>query len=151
VVAAYGTITINASATANRDEHRQRHGRRAGRQRWSSPTAPSARQRHQQRHQAGHLATSLAASIIAKTGLTNQYLACVKAPTHESSVPACSTYGISLGANNIVAVMPIDCVPGTTSKAVGMCSVLPDASRSGWSLSVNARRCRCRSPTRPPR
>jgi type IV pilus assembly protein PilY1 len=55
-------------------------------------------------------------------------------------VPACSTYGISLGANNIVAVIPIDCLSGSTSKAVGICSVLADGSRSGWQLSVNAPR-----------
>lgn len=82
------------------------------------------------------MATALAASIIAKTGLTNQYVACVKAPT-DSSVPACSGYNITLAANNIVAVIPIDCVSGVTGKTVGQCSVLADDSRSGWAISVD--------------
>jgi type IV pilus assembly protein PilY1 len=83
------------------------------------------------------MATDLAASIIAKTGLANQYTACVRTPG-TSSVPACSTFGITLGADNIVAVIPIDCVAGATSKAIGPCSVVPDNSRDGWALSASA-------------
>lgn len=83
------------------------------------------------------LATALALSIINKTGLANQYLACVKSPGRDSGVAACSTYGINLAANNIVAVVPIDCGTGATSKTIGQCSVLSDSSRSGWALSVD--------------
>jgi type IV pilus assembly protein PilY1 len=85
------------------------------------------------------VATSLAASIIARTGLANQYLACVRTPTpSNSSVPACSTYDINLPTTNVVAVIPIDCVSGTSSKAIGMCSALADSSRYGWQMRVSA-------------
>jgi type IV pilus assembly protein PilY1 len=82
------------------------------------------------------MATALAASIIAKTGLTNQYVACVRTPTSGYGVPACSGYNISLPSNNIVAVLPIDCVSGVSGKVVGQCSVVSDDSRSGWAISV---------------
>jgi type IV pilus assembly protein PilY1 len=139
VVAAYGTITINASAGANpMSIDSVTVGEPGGPVVITDVAVPASSGTNSATKQAV-VATSLAASIIAKTGLANQYLACVKTPNPTSStVPACSTYGISLGANNIVAVVPIDCLPGTTSKAVGICSVLPDATRSGWSLSVNA-------------
>jgi type IV pilus assembly protein PilY1 len=85
------------------------------------------------------MATDLAASIIAKAGLVNQYTACVRTPTpSSSSVPACSTLGITLGANNIVAVVPIDCVAGAVGKAMGPCSVVADATRAGWALTVSS-------------
>jgi type IV pilus assembly protein PilY1 len=84
------------------------------------------------------MATALAASIIAKTGLTNQYVACVKTPTSGYGVPACSGYNVNLAANNIVAVLPIDCVSGVTGKTVGQCSLVSDDSRSGWAISVDA-------------
>jgi type IV pilus assembly protein PilY1 len=83
-------------------------------------------------------ANDLALSIINKTGLTNQYTACVKTPSTGSAVPACSSYGITLAATNIVAVVPIDCGSGATSKAIGQCSLLPDATRSGWAVTVQA-------------
>jgi type IV pilus assembly protein PilY1 len=139
VVAAYGTITINASSTANPMSIDSVTVGEPGGPVVITDVAVNAATGTNSATKQAIAATSLAASIIAKTGLTNQYLACVKAPNPtNSSVPACSTYGISLGANNIVAVVPIDCLPGTTSKAVGICSVLPDATRSGWTLSVNA-------------
>jgi type IV pilus assembly protein PilY1 len=84
------------------------------------------------------LATALAASIIAKTGLTNQYVACVKTPTDGYGVPACSGYNINLAGNNIVAVVPIDCVSGVSGKVVGQCSLLADDSRSGWAVSAES-------------
>jgi type IV pilus assembly protein PilY1 len=82
------------------------------------------------------VATSLAASIIAKTGLANQYTACVRTPTPSGTVPSCASFGITLGANNIVAVIPITCPVGAGSKSVGPCSVISDASRVGWPVTV---------------
>jgi type IV pilus assembly protein PilY1 len=83
------------------------------------------------------LATAIAASITAKTGLTNQYVACVKTPSN-STAKACSEYGITnLATSNIVAVIPIDCKTGATNKDVGTCSVVSDDSRSGWTIGVD--------------
>jgi type IV pilus assembly protein PilY1 len=83
------------------------------------------------------LATDLALAIINKTGLANQYSACVQTPTgtNAGAVPACSTLGIALGANNVVAVIPLDCIANATNKAT-QCSLLADDSRSGWAVSV---------------
>jgi len=82
------------------------------------------------------LAASLAASIIAKTGLANQYTACLR--TASGTVPACSKFGITLNAANIVAVVPISCPAGNTNKAVGPCTVVSDGSRGGRDLIVNS-------------
>ncbi len=79
-------------------------------------------------------AVALATSIINKTGLTNQYLACVR--TASGIVPACSTYGITLGGDNMVAVVPIECASGTSGKTIGNCAVVADATRNGWAMSV---------------
>ncbi len=81
------------------------------------------------------VAEALAASIVAKTGLTRQYTACVKTPSG-GTVPSCSSWGITLSSTNLVAVIPIDCTPGATSKALGQCSVVPDNSRNGWGISA---------------
>ncbi|MGB9109231.1 MAG: PilC/PilY family type IV pilus protein [Telluria sp.] len=139
VVAAYGTITIKASATAYSIPISSVTVGEPGGPVVITNGAVTATNGTSSATNQAIVATSLAASIIAKTGLTNQYLACVKAPNpSNSTVPACSTYGISLGANNIVAVVPIDCLPSAPSKAVGICSVVPDGSRTGWTLSVSA-------------
>jgi len=82
------------------------------------------------------LAASLAASIIARTGLANQYTACLR--TASGSVPACSRFGINLEANNVVAVVPISCPAGNNSKAVGPCTLVNDGSRAGRDLIVNS-------------
>lgn len=81
------------------------------------------------------LASALAASIIAKTGLTNQYYACVKTPIGQPTVPACSTFGITLTSDSVVAVVPVVC---TGSKSVSTCLTVNDSSRSGWGITVNA-------------
>jgi len=94
------------------------------------------------------LATNLAASIIAKSGLTNQYVACVRTPT-SSSVPACSSYGITLAGTNQVAVIPIDCLSGSSGKSAGICSVVSDSSRSGWAISVDAQQSLADPKQRP--
>ncbi len=81
------------------------------------------------------LASALAASIIAKTGLTNQYYACVKTPIGQTTVPACSTFGITLASDSVVAVVPVVC---TGSKSLATCLTVNDNSRSGWGITVNA-------------
>ncbi|MFC5478903.1 pilus assembly protein [Massilia suwonensis] len=81
------------------------------------------------------LANSLAASIIARTGLAAQYTACVKTPS-VTGVPACSSFGITLESNSVVAVVPINCPANTTSKAVGPCTLANDGSRAGRDLIV---------------
>jgi len=83
------------------------------------------------------LATAIAASINAKSGLANQYIACVNAPADGSGVGACSNYNVpTLGGSNIVAVIPIDCSSASTSKS--SCSTLPDGTRSGWAINVES-------------
>ncbi|MCC2974008.1 pilus assembly protein [Massilia sp. IC2-476] len=81
-------------------------------------------------------ANALAASIIAKTGLANQFLACVRTPTG-GGVPACSTYGITLSANNVVAVVPIACPASTSPKTIGPCWLQADESRAGTVLALD--------------
>jgi len=81
------------------------------------------------------VAEALAATIVGKTGLTNQYTACVYKPAG-SVVPACSTWGITVpSANNVIAVIPIDCASGTSKTPVN-CNIVPDDSRTGWGLTV---------------
>jgi type IV pilus assembly protein PilY1 len=84
-----------------------------------------------------NMAAALAASIIAKTGLTNQYYACVKtANSGQPSVPACaSAFGITLSADNVVAVVPVIC---SGTKSLSNCVTITDSSRAGWGITVNA-------------
>ena len=136
VVAAYGTITIAASSGStsvaiNSVTVAEPGGTVTvtnGTVTASSGTNTSSRQTS--------AAQLLAASIINKTGLTNQYLACVRTPG-TSGVPACSTYGITLAGDNVVAVIPIECATGTSGKTIGNCSVVADSTRNGWALAVN--------------
>ena len=139
VVGAYGTITIGVSSTASPLSITSVSVVEAGGTVviTSSGATPAAAGTNTAAKQAA-LANDLALSIINKTGLTNQYTACVKTPSTGSSVPACSTYGITLAATNIVAVVAIDCTPGATSKAIGQCSLLPDDTRNGWAVTVQA-------------
>jgi type IV pilus assembly protein PilY1 len=84
------------------------------------------------------LATALAASIIAKTGLARQYTACVRTPSASpAGVPSCASLGIPVGGANVVAVIPIDCIAGTTGKPIGACSLVTDNAREGWAFSVS--------------
>jgi type IV pilus assembly protein PilY1 len=80
------------------------------------------------------IASALAASIIARTGLTNQYWACVNAPLSAPTVPACSSFGIALGGDNIVAVIPVLC---SGAKSAANCSAIEDGSRAGWGISAS--------------
>ncbi len=82
-------------------------------------------------------ANALAASIIAKTGLASQFTACVRTPTG-GGVPACSSLGITLDTNNVVAVIPIGCPAGASSKAIPSCFPQSDDSRAGTVLAVNS-------------
>jgi type IV pilus assembly protein PilY1 len=64
-----------------------------------------------------------------------RYLACVRSPTGVANVPACSTLGISLIADNIVAVLAVNCSGAT--KNIANCPVVADSSRAGWPLAVS--------------
>jgi type IV pilus assembly protein PilY1 len=77
------------------------------------------------------VASLLAASIMAKTGLTNQYWACVRTPTGTTTVNPCSSYGINLTAENVVVVIALDCA-STANKAVTNCSPATDNTNAGW-------------------
>lgn len=77
------------------------------------------------------VANALAASIIAKTGLATQYMACTRTPT--GSVPNCSTYGIKLDSDRVVAVVPVNC---TGTKSVSNCTAVSDGTRAGRDLIV---------------
>ncbi|NGZ84970.1 pilus assembly protein [Duganella aceris] len=80
------------------------------------------------------MASTVAANIIARS-TTNQYYACVKTPTGQASVPACSVFGITLTADNVVAVVPVSC---TGTKNLTNCITVNDSSRSGWGITVTA-------------
>ncbi|WP_449406274.1 hypothetical protein [Massilia phosphatilytica] len=138
VVAAYGTITIGTSASAGAIAINSVSVAESGGTVVITNSAVTAATGTDTVGKQATVATALAASIIAKTGLTNQYLACVRTPVSGYGVPACSTYGITLGTDNVVAVVPIDCASGTSSKSIGVCSVLTDSSRSGWAITVDA-------------
>ncbi|WP_229510818.1 MULTISPECIES: pilus assembly protein [unclassified Massilia] len=79
-------------------------------------------------------ANALALSIVAKKNTGEQYTACVRVPTL-AGVPACSSYGITLDTNNVVAVVPINCATGVSNKS--QCDLVTDGSRAGRSLIVS--------------
>ncbi|MES2152044.1 MAG: PilC/PilY family type IV pilus protein [Pseudomonadota bacterium] len=138
LVAAYGSITINSSSGSNAVSISSvTLAESGGNVVITNGPVPAASGTNNATKQAT-LATDLALSIINKTGLSNQYTACVRTPTGSNSaaVPLCSAYGITLATNNMVAVIPIDCSSAATSKAIGQCSVLPDSTRSGWAIVV---------------
>jgi type IV pilus assembly protein PilY1 len=134
VVAAYGTVTINASASGGALSVDSVSVIESGGSVVITNGPVSAPTGTNSIGKQTATATDVAASINAKTGLVNQYVACVRQPSY-ASVPACSSYGINLGANNVVAVIPVTC-PSGSSKTVGTCTVLADDSRYGWKLSV---------------
>ena len=137
-IAAYGTISIDASAGSSALVISSASVGEPGGAVVITNGAVSAPDGTNSTTKQATMATTLAASIIAKTGLANQYTACVRTPTPSGTVQACSVYGITLGANNIVAVIPINCPVGAGTKSVGPCTVLNDATRSGWPLTVNS-------------
>ena len=82
------------------------------------------------------LASLLASSIMAKAGLTNQYWACVKTPIGTSNVLPCSSYGINITADDVVALIPLDCT-STGNKLVTNCSPSTDNYAATWNFTVN--------------
>ncbi|SDF70134.1 MULTISPECIES: pilus assembly protein [unclassified Duganella] len=90
------------------------------------------------------MASALAANIIATSTTTfnnnptsaRLYFACVRTPTGQASVPACSTFGINLTADNVVAVVPMLSCAGTF--VVLNCTPYTDGTRSGWGLSATS-------------
>ncbi|MBV7535075.1 hypothetical protein KW842_04745 [Duganella sp. sic0402] len=90
------------------------------------------------------MASALAANIIATSTATfnanvtstRLYYACVRTPTGQSTVPACSTFGINLSADNVVAVVPVLSCAG--SFIVLNCTPYTDGTRSGWGLSATS-------------
>ncbi|ALK97478.1 hypothetical protein AB595_12990 [Massilia sp. WF1] len=136
-VAAYGTITINASATSGTVSIASVSVAQPGGSVviTNGPVSVSTGTNSAAKQQA--MATALAASINAKTGLSYQYVACVRTSSPSGAAPACGNYGINLGADNVVAVVPVDCAAGV-SKSIGACAVVADGSRSGWGLSVSS-------------
>jgi type IV pilus assembly protein PilY1 len=87
------------------------------------------------------LASQVAAGIIARTGLgANSYWACVRTPTGAPSVPTCSSLGITLTSDNVVAVIPVNCV-GSAKSLTNCSTIREDAAlntRQGWGLEVDA-------------
>jgi len=86
------------------------------------------------------LASALAANIIATSvargpASTSLYYACVKTPTGQATVPACSVFGITLSSDNVVAVLPVSC---TGSVTVSNCVTVSDSSRAGWGIAVTS-------------
>ncbi|TFW17866.1 hypothetical protein E4L96_13780 [Massilia arenosa] len=77
------------------------------------------------------LADALAQSIVAKTGLTNQYTACVRTPVNGAT--DCDSLGITLYADNVVAVVPLSCAAGA---AKSTCQLVFDSSRENWTISA---------------
>jgi type IV pilus assembly protein PilY1 len=140
VVGAYGTITIGATSTSAQTSVTSVSVVESGGAVVITSGAVSAASGTNSLDKEAQLANDLALSIINKTGLSNQYVACVKTPSYNSSVPACSTYGITLATTNMVAVVPIDCTPGATGKNIGQCSLLPDATRNNWAITFTATR-----------
>jgi type IV pilus assembly protein PilY1 len=80
------------------------------------------------------VANALAASIVAKAGLAQPFTACVRTAT--GSVPACSSFGITLDSSSMVAVVPISCAANVTDKS--SCTPVKDGSRSGTELRVSS-------------
>ncbi|MBA5607504.1 PQQ-binding-like beta-propeller repeat protein [Duganella sp. FT3S] len=135
--AAYGTIAIGASASSSSltissvtiPDPSTARTITNGTVTASSGTNTALKQQN--------MAAALAASIIARTGLTNQYYACVKtANSGQPTVPTCSSaFGINLTADNVVAVVPVIC---SGSKSLANCVTITDSSRAGWGITVNA-------------
>ncbi|HEX8404720.1 MAG TPA: PilC/PilY family type IV pilus protein [Duganella sp.] len=138
-VAAYGTIAIGASATATSMTIASVTLTDAGNvQTTITNGAITAATGTNSLIKQQALASALAANIIATANSNSQkqMYACVRTPTSQSNVPACSVFGISLAADNIVAVVPVAC--SGTPKSLGNCVTISDNTRSGWGLTVSA-------------
>ncbi|MYM83888.1 PQQ-binding-like beta-propeller repeat protein [Duganella sp. FT50W] len=90
------------------------------------------------------MVSALAANIIATSSASfngnpasaRLYYACVRTPTGQASVPACSAFGINLSADNVVAVVPMLSCAGSFS--VLNCTPYTDGTRGGWALSATS-------------
>jgi type IV pilus assembly protein PilY1 len=78
-------------------------------------------------------AIALASSINAGNAL--RYLACVRTPAGVANVPSCASIGLTLSADNVVAVVAVDCA--ATPKNAANCPRVADSSRAGWALTVS--------------
>jgi type IV pilus assembly protein PilY1 len=133
-IASYGTIAIGASTTATSlnitniaiAESGGSVNITSGTMTASTGTNTALKQQT--------MASTVAANIIARS-TTNQYYACVKTPTGQPTVPACSVFGITLSAENVVAVVPVSC---TGTKNLTNCVTVTDNSRAGWGFTVTA-------------
>ncbi|MEO7497693.1 MAG: PilC/PilY family type IV pilus protein [Massilia sp.] len=139
-IAAYGTVTIGASAnTASLriDSVSVTSGSPAATVQITNAAVTAASGTTDATKQAA-LAYSLAGSIVASTAasLSKEYTACVRTPSG-GAVLACSAYGITLSADNIVAVIPVSCTATSSTKSLAVCAVSTDASRAG-AISVSA-------------
>lgn len=134
-VLGYGTITIGASSTTNPLAVNSVSVAEGGIQVTITNGPVNAATGASTNTTRAALANNLAASIIAKTGLSNQYTACVRAPSGGSSVRDCDSLGITLASDFIVAVIPLDCDAGAVKSS---CSMLADNSRAGWAVSASA-------------
>jgi len=132
----YGTITIGASSSSNAMTLNSVTATSSAGSFVITNTAVTASSGTNTAARQQAAANALAASIIAKTGLAQSFTACVKTPTG-GGVPACSTFGINLDTTNVVAVVPITCPVGSTSKSVGPCTLASDGSRGGTELSIS--------------
>ncbi|WP_342116174.1 pilus assembly protein [Pseudoduganella sp. OTU4001] len=87
------------------------------------------------------MASAIAANIIAKdktSAPAQAYWACVRTPSGQPTVSACSTYGITLSSDDVVAVLPLIC--GNGAKDLSNCQFVADDAavnvRAGWPLST---------------
>lgn len=81
------------------------------------------------------LASKMAESIMAKGGLAQQFWACVRTPVGTTTVSACSTYGINLASDDVVALIPLDCT-STANKLATNCSPSTDNVATAWTVSA---------------
>jgi type IV pilus assembly protein PilY1 len=137
IVAAYGTITVDTTADKSRvrlDEVTVREGSTSV---VINSDSVSAKKGITSLKRQAEFATELAYKIIEKTGLSNQYTACVRDPAgdYSSGVQTCDSFGITLATDNVVAVIPLDCPRADSAKAD--CSVLNDDTRAGWPITVS--------------
>jgi hypothetical protein len=58
----------------------------------------------------------------------------------------CADLGITLGGDNVVAVVPLECVTGATGKDGSYCSVVPDAAAATMGLDPGRERAEQRHP-----
>lgn len=131
----FGTITIGASAYANAATINSVSAAGPNGTFVITSGAVSAPNGTNTAANQNSVAIALAASIIAKTGLDEQYTACVNSPG-SSGVPACSTFAITLPSANMVAVVPVDCPAGAVGKS--SCTAVTDGSRAGRDLMISS-------------